>query len=185
MLCLRCLPSLQTQTGERTVAVAVASLYGHCALVQTRDANYPHSPTRCNNKALPTVLCRDIAERALRMVQREAQRHSAVRSQLSGVEGLQAAALFQEGLREPHTPGQPPSMGKFSLSLLCRTLHFADVQKDAEAIARLYLCRCQGCVGLNRLLVVVYIVIGVVLMLMANLCTLPEAVHSLQLTTSE
>lgn len=61
----------------------------------------------------------DIAERALKVLQGEAQRHSAVRSQLASIEGLQAAALFQEGLREPLTPGQPPCIGlPLSLPLL-------------------------------------------------------------------
>lgn len=57
------------------------------------------------------VKCRDIADRAFKVVQREAERHSAVRSQLASLEGLQAAALFQEGLKEPLSPGQTPSIG--------------------------------------------------------------------------
>ena len=85
----------------------------HCSMhIQVALTVRSETPLQNSADMLQLPRCRDIAARALNIVQREAQRHSAVRSQLAGMEGLQAAALFQEGLREPPTPGQLPCTGE-------------------------------------------------------------------------
>jgi len=58
------------------------------------------------------ALCRDISERALRVLRKEAEKYSEVRNRLGTLEGLQAAAHFQEGLRQPALPGQSPAAGR-------------------------------------------------------------------------
>ena len=52
-----------------------------------------------------------MSERALRVLRKEAEKYSEVRSRLATVEGLQAAALFQEGLKQAALPGQSPVKG--------------------------------------------------------------------------
>ena len=63
--------------------------------------------------AYNTVLwCRDICERALRVLRKEAEKYSEVRTRLASLGGLQAAALFQQGLQQHALPTQsPPSVG--------------------------------------------------------------------------
>lgn len=58
------------------------------------------------------ALRRDVSERALRVLRKEADKYSEVRSRLASAEGLHAAALFQEGLKQATLPGQSPVQGK-------------------------------------------------------------------------
>lgn len=53
--------------------------------------------------------CRDVSDRALRVLCKEAVKYSEVRSRLPALQGLQAAALFQQGLRQQSSPTQSPS----------------------------------------------------------------------------
>ncbi len=53
-----------------------------------------------------------MSERALRVLRKEAEKYSEVRSRLATAEGLHAAALFQEGLKQATLPGQSPVQGK-------------------------------------------------------------------------
>ena len=53
--------------------------------------------------------CRDVSERALRVLRKEAEKYSEVRSRLATTEGLQAAALFQQGLNQQAPLTQSPS----------------------------------------------------------------------------
>ncbi|KAL0029310.1 hypothetical protein WJX79_009424 [Trebouxia sp. C0005] len=61
--------------------------------------------------ALTTDPTRDVSERALRVLRKEADKYSEVRSRLASAEGLHAAALFQEGLKQATLPGQSPVQG--------------------------------------------------------------------------
>ncbi|DBA96220.1 TPA: hypothetical protein ACH3X3_002417 [Trebouxia sp. C0006] len=61
--------------------------------------------------ALTTDPTRDVSERALRVLRKEAEKYSEVRSRLATAEGLHAAALFQEGLKQATLPGQSPVKG--------------------------------------------------------------------------
>lgn len=71
----------------------------------------------CALQLTATALCRDIAERALRVLRKQAEKYTEVRSRLATVEGLQAAAMFQKGLQQPHTSEQsPPASGVAFLS---------------------------------------------------------------------
>ena len=47
----------------------------------------------------------------MRVLRKEAEKYSEVRSRLATVEGLQAAALFQEGLKQAALPVQSPVKG--------------------------------------------------------------------------
>ena len=53
-----------------------------------------------------------MSERALRVLRKEAEKYSEVRSRLATAEGLHAAALFQEGLKQATLPGQSPVKGE-------------------------------------------------------------------------
>ena len=53
--------------------------------------------------------CRDVADRALRVLCKEAEKYSEVRSRLATLEGLQAAALFQQGLKQHSQAIQSPT----------------------------------------------------------------------------
>ena len=71
--------------------------------------------------------CRDISERALRVLRKEAEKYSEVRSRLATVDGLQAAALFQEGLKQATPPGHSPAAGAphhttFTFTAVCAYL---------------------------------------------------------------
>ena len=57
----------------------------------------------------PLHCCRDVSDRALRVLCNEAKKYSEVRSRLATLEGLQAAALFQQGLKQHSPPTQPPT----------------------------------------------------------------------------
>ena len=70
------------------------------------------------------MVCRDIADRALRVLRKEAEKYSEVRSRLGTVEGLQAAALFQRGLGHAASSEQsPPTAGTVSFGCQSVTLH--------------------------------------------------------------
>lgn len=75
------------------------------------------------------MLCRDVSERALRVLRKEAEKYSEVRSRLATAEGLHAAALFQEGLKQAVLPGQSPVKGIYSpagyihLHILIHAMH--------------------------------------------------------------
>ena len=60
----------------------------------------------------PLQCRRDVSDRALRVLRNEAKKYSEVRSRLATLEGLQAAALFQQGLKQ-HSPSpqSPPPAG--------------------------------------------------------------------------
>lgn len=56
---------------------------------------------------------RDVSDRALRVLRKEAEKYIEVRSRLATLEGLQAASLFQQGLtqRPPSSTQSPPPAG--------------------------------------------------------------------------
>lgn len=55
---------------------------------------------------------RDVSERALRVLRKEAEKYIEVRSRLATLEGLQAASFFQQGLTQhPPSMQSPPPAG--------------------------------------------------------------------------
>ena len=56
----------------------------------------------------PLQCRRDVSDRALRVLRNEAKKYSEVRSRLATLEGLQAATLFQQGLKQHSPPMQSP-----------------------------------------------------------------------------
>lgn len=67
---------------------------------------------------------RDVSERALRVLRKEAEKYVEVRSRLATLEGLQAASLFQQGLTQ-HPPSihSPPPAGA-ALTACCASAAF-------------------------------------------------------------
>ncbi|KAL3141175.1 hypothetical protein ABBQ38_003518 [Trebouxia sp. C0009 RCD-2024] len=62
--------------------------------------------------ALTTDPNRDVSERALRVLRKEAEKYIEVRSRLATLEGLQAASFFQQGLTQhPPSMQSPPPAG--------------------------------------------------------------------------
>ena len=88
--------------------VASDSIIDNVSSISSRIGSASDSITaECRSPAL----CRDVSERALRVLRKEAEKYSEVRSRLATAEGLHAAALFQEGLKQANLP-QSPVKGK-------------------------------------------------------------------------